>query len=634
MSSSAVGNLLRYLGISGTSGFNTGQLVPRGQTPDLEGRLERDFQEGGRVADPDIWTRYGAVQRRPVTYEAMLALWEEMSNWDLMAAALVEVVDEATQMDAQSPSTLWFECNDPEFEKDLNQLLLKLDAETILPSQIWHVAGLGNHFEKLDYAPKEGVMGMSFVHPLDVRRYWLERNRQCIGYKWGRHKPDKSDAFVGPDNQPIERVALSYDNGIEDLYYPWDFMHIRRMFRLRTQEHGEPLFDEAQGIYKKLRIAIDQMVVHRAQVQPDRYAINIDVAEQPPTEQMKTVQRWKQRLRNKLAFGRGSSPDQVSDPTDFTSFYNAMALDTVLWVARPKGFTHSIDKIAGTTVIPDVYDIEMLTNLFFSIIGMPKSWIGLGGGSSENNPQSGRALLASDMRFLRKIKSIRRPLIQSWTWLGYFHAILKQKNPAELEIRAKMPPIGSLEDQLKLEMVDLQADIMTKLGEVMKAYNLPREAWIEVIFKRYMHLPDDVINVFLTSLPPEMPAQEESIVDGAEFPKKKPAPSTSKIMREIHEKMDRPTMKMIHEAKELLRKESFDGDKRSRRVYKDVAEVLNAPKIQERDLVVSSYGNNPLRPTTRAAAATTTALTQRIEESPVAKEPAWRAYISSTNGKK
>ena len=45
--------------------------------------------------------------------------------------------------------------------------------------------------------------------------------------------------------------------------------------------------------------AVDQMVVLRAQVQPDRYAINIDVQEQPPVEQMKTVQRWRQALRSK-----------------------------------------------------------------------------------------------------------------------------------------------------------------------------------------------------------------------------------------------------------------------------------------------------------------------------------------------
>jgi hypothetical protein len=37
-----------------------------------------------------------AYMRRPVTFDAMLQLWDEMAGWDLMAAALVEIVDEAT----------------------------------------------------------------------------------------------------------------------------------------------------------------------------------------------------------------------------------------------------------------------------------------------------------------------------------------------------------------------------------------------------------------------------------------------------------------------------------------------------------------------------------------------------------
>jgi hypothetical protein len=275
-------NLLKYLGLVGGSGAQTGLLVPRAASPITNQQLFREFDEAGGVSDPDIWTKYNSVMKRPVTFDSMLQLWEEMADWDLMHAALVEVVDEATQVDANSPASVWFQCNDKDFEDELNGLLVKLDVETIIRSQVWHVSSLGNHFEKIEYAPVEGVMGLSFVHPMDMRRYWLERNRKCIGFKWAGHKPDKEPVFVAPDNQtPVERLALSTGRDVEELYYPWDFMHMRRMYRLRVSEHGEPLFAEAEGIYKKIRLAIDQMVVHRAQVQPDRYSINIDVQEQP-----------------------------------------------------------------------------------------------------------------------------------------------------------------------------------------------------------------------------------------------------------------------------------------------------------------------------------------------------------------
>jgi len=434
MADTRTSSLLRYMGLMGTSGARTGSLVPRAQTPDADQRLWQEFQDAGRVGDPEIWTKFNTVMKRPTTFDAMLQLWDEMSQWDLLAAALVEIVDEATQVDANSPGAIWFQCNDASFEEELNDLIVRLDVETLIQSQVWYLAAMGNHFEKLEYAPKEGILGMSFVHPMEMRRYWLERNRKCVGFRWLNHKPNKEDVFVQPDNRtPVERVSMAAGQNIEDLWYPWDFLHFRRMFRMRMSEHGEPIFAEADGIYKKLRLAVDQMVVCRAQVQPDRYAVSIDVQEQPPIEQMKTVQRWRQTLRSKLAFGSVGLNNDLNSASDFTAYYNALALDTMIYIAQPKGFNNVITKLPGTADVPDVYDIELLTDLFYSIIGMPKAWFsgGQGAGGGGEMP-SGRALLAQDIRFLRKIKSIRKPLISCYQWLGYFHAVLKGKNIEQL----------------------------------------------------------------------------------------------------------------------------------------------------------------------------------------------------------
>lgn len=600
MANTTATGLLKYMGMIGTSGHATGSLVPRSGTVTADQELFRDFQESGKVANPDVWSRFNAYMRRPVTFDAMLQLWDEMSGWDLMAAALVEIVDEATQTDQNSPATIWYQCSDREFEDDLNGMLVNLNAEELISSQVYYLASLGNHFEKLEYAPGEGVMGMSFVHPMDIRRYWLERNRKCIGFRWGGHKPNKDSAFVHPDNRtPIERVAISDGQNTEDLWYPWDFLHFRRMYRLRISEHGEPIFDEAQGIYKKLRLAIDQMVVHRAQVQPDRYAINIDTKDQPPAEQMKTVQRWKQTLRSRLSWGlqnQGSTglTTDITDPVGFQAFYNAWSLDTILWIAKPTGFEHAVEKLQGTQNIPDVYDIELLTDLFYSIIGMPRSWFGAKTGSAGGDQaMSGKALLAQDMRFLRKIKSIRRPIINTYTWLGYFHAVLKGKDIRQMDIKAMMPPIGSLEDQMKLDMLRQQAEVLDLLADVMQKYNLPREAWVETIFKRYMRLPDDVVTLFITALPTdiEQPATESL--------QKRPAPYSYRIIREIEDKV-RKMPELVALCEEL--KGTLGGDvtpAQNRAARSRYSESFTRKGMDMKaqlnpfDLIVSSYGRHP-----------------------------------------
>ena len=587
-------NVLKHIGVI-RGGPASSSLVPRADNAAALQREYGDFLKAGEVADVNSWSRYAGLMRRPTTFEEMLRLWEEMSGWDLMAAALSEIVEESLQTDPSAPGLIWYRCNKPEFEEDLNEMLSEVNAEELLPSQIWNVASLGNHFEKVDYAPRKGVMGLTYAPVFDVRRYWLEKNRQCVGFRWIGHEPPQRDnVFTGVDGKtPIERVALKSGQNLENLWYPWDFVHFRRMFRLRESEHGEPLFDEAQGIYKKLRLAVDQMVVHRAQVQPDRYAINIDVKNQPPMEQLRTVQRWRQQLRSKIAFGQGSSADVLSNPTDFKSFYSAMALDTILYIAKPEGFQHTIEKLQGTANVPDIYDIELLINLFFSIIGMPKWWVM---GNDGQQPASGKALLATDIRFLRKIKALRRTIMQGYRWLGYFHAALLGKDVSDLNIEVEMPAVGGLEDQMKLEVINLQADVLDKLGDVMDKFNLPREAWVEVIFKRFMHLPDDMVSVFMTALPPEAGGLQDSLQE--EERRRLPSISETQMGVEVERAFNNDIMLRGRMAKlrEVIHSDGLIG-KYSERGAQKLSKVFVVPSVGSGDVIVSSWGNLALKAT-------------------------------------
>ena len=285
----------------------------------------------------------------------------------------------------------------------------------------------------------------------------------------------------------------------------------------------------------------------------------------------------------------------VTDPVGFQAFYNAWSLDTILWVAKPTGFEHVIDKLQGTQQIPDVYDIELLTDLFYSIIGMPRSWFGAKSGSGGGEQaMSGKALLAQDMRFLRKIKGIRRPIINAYTWLGYFHAVLMGKDIRELDIKAMMPPIGSLEDQMKLEMLRQQAEVLDILADVMAKYNLPREAWVETVFKRYMRLPDDVVNLFITALPNEI---EEPAMESLQ---KRPAPYSYRILREIEDKVRQngDAVRLIEELRESMDEKPGPGRARfKRKTFEDqfTKKGMNMKgALTDFDLIVSSYGRHPM----------------------------------------
>ncbi len=572
---SLIGNLLSIAGLTG-HGFSgrSGLLQPARNSA----QAFQDLSASGEVSDGDIWKAYGNATSRPKTLDESLRLWDEMCNWDLVAAALGEITDEATQSDPNSPALLWYETSDPATTDVLNDMLANIGAEQNIRSQVWYTAGFGNSFERLNYRRGEGVLGTAFVHPMDVRRFWLKKSRRCVGFKIIGETPDKG--LLNDDQTTIPRSALSKSStqAAEDLWYPWDLMHIRRMYRSRMTEHGEPLFEPAAGMYRKLRMALDMMTVHRAQLQPDRYVVSLDTKDLPPMEQMKAVERWKRQFRARTNFSGSDSPDGT--PTEFKSVYNSMALDTVLWMAKPRDFGHTIEKLAGTASVPDVYDIELLTNLFFAVIGMPKSWIGLGD-SGEGGPISGKALLAQDTRFKRKIVSIRQPVIDAYRWLGYFHLVLRNVDVSGLDIKVHMTPIGTLDDTIRIELLQKQAEVMSSLADVFDKFQLPREAWIDVVFRQYMHFPDDVVDAFMTSLPPERdPVALESATRASANATRR------KVLEEIERKLGpergnlRKTIGSILDGKKpvvrrrpIMPKDIFEG-------YRPV----------DNDLIVSSYG--------------------------------------------
>ena len=150
-----------------------------------------------------------------------------------------------------------------------------------------------------------------------------------------------------------------------------------------------------------------------------------------------------------------------------------------------------------------------------------------------------------------------------------------------------MPQIGSLEEQLKLEMLGIQADVLSKLGDVMEQYSLPKEAWIDTVFKRYMHLPDEVVSVFMTALPSEIDQGKDGKDES-----KKGAPSTRKLIEEIHRKIENTAgageaIKML---KEVIYKEKLSEPLKQRW---SVERVLNKGRVNENDVVISSYGRHP-----------------------------------------
>lgn len=137
-----------------------------------------------------------------------------------------------------------------------------------------------------------------------------------------------------------------------------------------------------------------------------------------------------------------------------------------------------------------------------------------------------------------------------------------------------------------MELLEKQANLLGILADVMQAYNLPKEAWIEVIFKRYMHLPDEVVHVFMTALPAQIDAQGES---------RQPAPGASRLVREVTGALDKhpDAARLVSEIKRGAAGLDSVYTARKTRRFAKASEAYSLPAMKPNDVVISSFGLHP-----------------------------------------
>jgi hypothetical protein len=152
--------------------------------------------------------------------------------------------------------------------------------------------------------------------------------------------------FRHPDNRtPVERVAMTNGKDVEDLWYPWDFLHFRRMFRQRFTEHGEPIFCGGKAFTKSCASPSTRWscTARRFSRTATRSTSTCRSSRHRADEDgaaLAAAASVQARLRQFRQSGRAPNA-----PSDFAVYYNALALDTIIYLAQPKGFNNTITKM-------------------------------------------------------------------------------------------------------------------------------------------------------------------------------------------------------------------------------------------------------------------------------------------------
>ena len=103
-----------------------------------------------------------------------------MADSDLVGPLLEVYAEEASQPDINKGKCLWYECSDPAVEKDLNEMLDRINAEDHMFSLFMGVAGRGNEFRRVLYNA-DGVQQLVGIPCNEMRRLWEPTTKRLWG---------------------------------------------------------------------------------------------------------------------------------------------------------------------------------------------------------------------------------------------------------------------------------------------------------------------------------------------------------------------------------------------------------------------------------------------------------------------
>jgi hypothetical protein len=462
---SRVGKLLNLFGYGQLSPYNANALKLALNPANKDKRLA----SGKTVKD---W--YAERVNDGNTFQEQLQNWSEMCNYSPIAAAIRIIVEECLQTEVSSPATLWAEGGDTETEKELNEFILgKLQMEDVIRAQFKQIVSFGNDFERLHLGP-EGVHGWHFRRVEKIERF-ADEFKRLVGF---------GDEEEPPADTP-ECVIWGDERNKKRLHKPWDFIHFRLMMDDRESEYGQSILKPAVNTYKRLRMAEDQMMIYRLQMQPTRYLVKIDTGTASAPDMWRMVHQWINRMRTTRML---DSQRQQFEPRN-----DPWAIDDIIFMPTRKDSQTNINKLDGDHEIPDICDVQYFLRQLASMLNIPPDYLGAEPEANQGlSPKS--PLVMQDLRFQRSIKTIRSVGMQGYDKVCRIHLALIGKDPF-LPFRIKMSNIVALEAESQLELVSAQADLASRIIELGTAIQAPPEEWLRMVFTKYFPLPPELVDI-------------------------------------------------------------------------------------------------------------------------------------------
>ena len=314
-------------------------------------------------------------------------------------------------------------------DEKIENVIGDINKRTGIDREVWSMARdlckYGDTFEEIVVSNAQLIVRLKQLP---------EKQMYRIHDEYGRLMPEQAFIQKGEADRKIAE------------FQSWQIAHFRNLTS-RKEKYGRSILASARRMFKQIQMIEDGMVISRLSRAQMRYVHKIDVGELPPTEAEAIVERVKRRTKKK----RKINPHTGK----FDTGSNPLTAEEDFFVAVREHSPAGIERIEGQTNLGLIKDVEYFQNKMFSVIKVPKSWLGL-----EKDVSAKAIITNQDVQFARTVRRIQNVGLRVGLKKIYDVGLLLQGyDLTKVEYSIYFPGIKTIDEVRKWEINKARADI-------------------------------------------------------------------------------------------------------------------------------------------------------------------------------
>jgi len=394
---------------------------------------------------------------------------DDMDFDDIIVAALDLYADDAVQRDQSTGKSIWVESYDEEIEKFGNMVLDNVDAQNNIFAVGRELAKYGDSFSGLIQQRKDDGTPGPIIDTMAASVYYMTRvedeDGRLIGWRV---------APIEQSGQPVGVTASQLQEHQNPTDPPWSFIHWRMLGKYRLSRYGTSFIAPATRAYRRLRMAEDALVIYRLRRSPDRFVFALKgMAGLSVEERLDVLNRVRKEMRKNQLYDK--------DTQKVRADMNPMNPDEDFIIDEE---AISVTRLAGSTEVNHVYDIDYLRKRLFGILKIPADYMGFD--DAKSGLSSETPLSYQDVNFARMEKRLQNAVMEGYALMIQMDMCWRGINPADerAQFTLHMNPVSGIDEKQRLELEQVRAETLETLTAIGELTGVDAAKWQEYIIQR------------------------------------------------------------------------------------------------------------------------------------------------------